>query len=155
MGRLRGFCWPCGGSCDVILFQKVGTTQCLKCVRACLKDHPCHLYVPLCAGSVPHSASAVRCASFMCFIFSTDPPQIVMCSRHKNFLKTRSRETRRKIILFILATKSSIPILGQVAYILGWLMDAIFKVLDNFFEIENIGLCIIIFSVIVYLMMTP
>ena len=85
MGRLRGFCWPCGGSCDVILFQKVGTTQCLKCVRACLKDHPCHLYVPLCAGSVPHSASAVRCASFMCFIFSTDPPQIVMCSRHKNF----------------------------------------------------------------------
>ncbi len=57
--------------------------------------------------------------------------------------------------MFILATKSSIPILGQVAYILGWLMDAIFKVLDNFFEIENIGLCIIIFTVIVYLLMTP
>lgn len=34
-------------------------------------------------------------------------------------------------------------------------MDAIFKVLDNFFEIENIGLCIIIFTVIVYLLMTP
>lgn len=57
--------------------------------------------------------------------------------------------------MFILATKSSVPILGQVAYILGWLMDGIFKFLDNFFGIENIGLCIIIFTVIVYLLMTP
>ena len=57
--------------------------------------------------------------------------------------------------MFILATKSSVPILGQVAYILGCLMDGIFKLLDNFFGIENIGLCIIIFTLIVYLLMTP
>lgn len=57
--------------------------------------------------------------------------------------------------MFILATKSSVPILGQVSYIMGWLMDAIFKVLDSFFGIENIGLCIIIFTLIVYLLMTP
>ena len=57
--------------------------------------------------------------------------------------------------MFILATKSSVPILGQVAHILGWLMDGIFKVLDGLFGIENIGLCIIIFTLIVYLLMTP
>ena len=57
--------------------------------------------------------------------------------------------------MFILATKSSMPILGQVAHILGWLMDGIFKVLDGLFGIENIGLCIIIFTLIVYLLMTP
>lgn len=57
--------------------------------------------------------------------------------------------------MYILATKSSIPILGQVADILGYLMDSIFKVLDGLFGIENIGLCIIIFTLIVYLLMTP
>lgn len=57
--------------------------------------------------------------------------------------------------MFILATKSSVPILGQIAYILGCLMDGIFKFLDKFFGIENIGLCIIIFTLIVYLLMTP
>lgn len=57
--------------------------------------------------------------------------------------------------MFILATKSSVPVLGQVAYILGRLMDGIFKVLDGLFGIENIGLCIIIFTLIVYLLMTP
>lgn len=34
-------------------------------------------------------------------------------------------------------------------------MDAIFKGLDKFFGIENIGLCIIIFTLIVYLLMMP
>ena len=62
---------------------------------------------------------------------------------------------QEEIVLYILATKTSIPILGQVAYILGLLMDAIFKVLDDFFGVENIGLCIIIFTLIVYLLMTP
>lgn len=57
--------------------------------------------------------------------------------------------------MFILATKSSIPILGPVADILGYLMDSIFKVVDGLFGIENIGLCIIIFTLIVYLLMTP
>ena len=56
--------------------------------------------------------------------------------------------------MFILATKSSVPILGQVAYILGCLMDGIFKLLDNFFGIENIftwlGMAVFLFFIIFY-----
>lgn len=55
----------------------------------------------------------------------------------------------------ILATKSSMPIIGQVASILGWIMNGIYKVLDGLFGIQNIGLCIIIFSILIYLFMTP
>ena len=55
---------------------------------------------------------------------------------------------------YLLLTKSSAPILGQIAIILGWLMDGIYIVLDKV-GIQNIGLCIIIFSVIVYALMTP
>jgi YidC/Oxa1 family membrane protein insertase len=54
-----------------------------------------------------------------------------------------------------LATKSSMPIIGQIASIMGWIMDAIFKVLDGLFGIQNLGLCIIIFSIIIYALMTP
>lgn len=55
----------------------------------------------------------------------------------------------------IVATKSSVPILGQIASILGWIMDGIFRVLDGVFGIQNIGLCIIIFTIIIYVLMTP
>lgn len=55
----------------------------------------------------------------------------------------------------IFATKSSIPILGQIAYVLGWIMDGIFRALDSLFGIQNIGLCIIIFTLLIYLLMTP
>lgn len=54
----------------------------------------------------------------------------------------------------ILATKSSTPIIGQLATIMGWIMDGIYKLL-NVFGIQNIGLCIIIFSIIIYALMTP
>ena len=54
----------------------------------------------------------------------------------------------------ILATKSSTPIIGQVAIVMGWIMNGIYKVLDMF-GIQNLGLCIIIFSIIIYLCMTP
>lgn len=54
----------------------------------------------------------------------------------------------------ILATKSSMPIIGQVASIMGWIMDGIYRVLD-LFGIQNLGLCIIIFSILIYLFMTP
>lgn len=54
----------------------------------------------------------------------------------------------------ILATKSSIPIIGQVATVMGWIMNGIYKVL-SVFGIHNLGLCIIIFSIIIYLLMTP
>ena len=45
----------------------------------------------------------------------------------------------------ILLTKSSVPIIGQVASIMGWIMDGIYRVLD-LVGIQNLGLCIIIFS---------
>lgn len=54
----------------------------------------------------------------------------------------------------LLATQSTTPIIGQVAMVLGWIMDLIYKALD-LVGIQNIGLCIIIFSIIVYALMTP
>ena len=55
----------------------------------------------------------------------------------------------------ILATKSGIPIIGQIAVVMGWIMNGIYKFLDGLFGIQNIGLCIIIFSIIIYIFMTP
>ena len=55
----------------------------------------------------------------------------------------------------ILATKSGIPIIGQVASVMGWIMNGIYKVLDGLFGIQNLGLCIIIFSIIIFALMTP
>ena len=49
----------------------------------------------------------------------------------------------------ILATKSGTPIIGQIAVVMGWIMNAIYKVLDAV-GIQNIGLCIIIFSILIY-----
>ena len=54
----------------------------------------------------------------------------------------------------ILLTKSSGAILGPVATLLGYLMNAIFTVLDKI-GIPNIGLAIILFVIIIYLLMMP
>ena len=54
----------------------------------------------------------------------------------------------------ILATKSGTPIIGKIAVVMGWIMNAIYKVLDMV-GIQNLGLCIIIFSILIYLCMTP
>jgi YidC/Oxa1 family membrane protein insertase len=54
----------------------------------------------------------------------------------------------------ILASKSGTPIIGQIAVVMGWIMNAIYKVLDMV-GIQNLGLCIIIFSILIYLCMTP
>lgn len=54
----------------------------------------------------------------------------------------------------ILATKSGTPIIGQIAVVMGWIMNAIYKVLDMV-GIQNLGFCIIIFSILIYLCMTP
>ena len=54
----------------------------------------------------------------------------------------------------ILATKSGTPIIGQLATVMGWIMDGIYKLL-NIFGIQNIGLFIIIFSILIYDIMTP
>ena len=55
----------------------------------------------------------------------------------------------------ILLTQSGTPIIGQVAWLLGKLMDGIFNVLSSAFGIENIGLCIILFTIIIYTFMIP
>ena len=55
----------------------------------------------------------------------------------------------------ILLTQSTTPIIRQVAWLLGKLMDGIFNVLSSAFGIENIGLCIILFTIIIYTFMIP
>ena len=55
----------------------------------------------------------------------------------------------------ILATKSTTPIIGQLATLMGYIMDGIYRALNGLFGIQNLGLCIIIFSIIIYLLMTP
>lgn len=55
----------------------------------------------------------------------------------------------------ILATKSGVPIIGQIASVMGWIMNGIYKMLDGLFGIQNLGLCIIIFSIIIFALMTP
>lgn len=55
----------------------------------------------------------------------------------------------------ILLTQSTTPIIGQVAWLLGKLMDGIFNVLSSAFGIKNIGLCIILFTIIIYTFMIP
>jgi len=54
----------------------------------------------------------------------------------------------------ILLTQSTTPIIGQVAWLLGKVMNAIFNLLSNL-GIENIGLCIILFTIVIYTFMIP
>lgn len=55
---------------------------------------------------------------------------------------------------FILMTKSTTFIIGPIATLLGYIMDAIFMV-TNLFGVINIGMGIIIFTIIVKLLMMP
>lgn len=55
----------------------------------------------------------------------------------------------------IIATKSTTPIIGQLATVMGWIMTGIYNVLNGLFGVQNIGLCIIIFSIVIYALMTP
>lgn len=54
----------------------------------------------------------------------------------------------------VLLTQYQGSILGPVAKILGLLMNGIFNVLDSI-GIPNIGLCIIIFTIVIYALLTP
>ena len=55
----------------------------------------------------------------------------------------------------ILLTQNGTPIIGDVAKLMGWIMNALFNFLDGVFGIQNIGLCIILFTIIIYLLMLP
>lgn len=54
----------------------------------------------------------------------------------------------------ILLTQNTTPIIGQVAWLLGKIMNGIFYVID-FIGIPNIGLAIILFTIVVNLLMMP
>ncbi|MCD8157087.1 MAG: YidC/Oxa1 family membrane protein insertase [Clostridiales bacterium] len=56
--------------------------------------------------------------------------------------------------LFLL-TQNSNAILGPIAKVLGWIMNGIYVILDDFLNIQNIALTIIIFTVAIYLCMLP
>lgn len=55
---------------------------------------------------------------------------------------------------FILLTQNSTPIFKYVVWLLGLIMNAIFELL-NFVGIPNIGLSIILFTIVIYLLMMP
>ncbi len=54
----------------------------------------------------------------------------------------------------MLLTKSNTIIIGQVATLLGLLMNAIFSFTDGVFGISNIGVCIILFTLVIYALLT-
>ena len=54
----------------------------------------------------------------------------------------------------MLLTKSSTFIIGPVANLLGYIMNAIFWLQEQI-GIPNIGLCIILFTIVIYLLLTP
>ena len=50
----------------------------------------------------------------------------------------------------VLLTKSTMPIVNWVAEVLGWMMNGIYSI-----GVHNLGLCIIIFTLVIYAFMTP
>jgi YidC/Oxa1 family membrane protein insertase len=55
----------------------------------------------------------------------------------------------------LILTQYSGKILGPIAKLLGYLMNGIYLFLDKVFHVQNIGLCIILFTLIIYLCMLP
>ena len=45
------------------------------------------------------------------------------------------------------------PIIHQIAWLLGKLMNGIYNIMDGVFGVQNIGVCIIIFTIIIYTLM--
>ena len=58
-------------------------------------------------------------------------------------------------MLGLLATQDTGKLLGPIAKLLGWIMNAIFNLMDSLFGVQNIGLSIILFTVVVYMCMLP
>ena len=54
-----------------------------------------------------------------------------------------------------MATQHTGFILGPIAKLLGWIMNAIFNLMDSVFGIQNVGLSIILFTIVVYMCMLP
>jgi YidC/Oxa1 family membrane protein insertase len=58
-------------------------------------------------------------------------------------------------LLGLLATQHSGFLLGPIAKLLGWVMDAIFNLMDSLFNVQNVGLSIILFTIVIYMFMLP
>ena len=58
-------------------------------------------------------------------------------------------------MLGLLATQHTGAILGPVAKLLGWIMNAIFNLMDSLFNVQNVGLSIILFTIVIYMCMLP
>ncbi len=58
-------------------------------------------------------------------------------------------------MLGLLATQDQGAILGPVAKLLGVIMNTIFNIMDGLFNIQNVGLSIILFTIVVYMFMLP
>lgn len=55
----------------------------------------------------------------------------------------------------MLLTKSNMFIIGPFATLLGFIMNGIYLFLDGAFNVQNIGICIILFTALVNLLMLP
>lgn len=55
----------------------------------------------------------------------------------------------------IILTQYSGKILGPIARLIGSIMDYLYMFLDNVFGIQNIGICIILFTFIIYMFLLP
>lgn len=55
----------------------------------------------------------------------------------------------------ILMTQVGTPIIGQAAWLLGKIMDGIYRVMNNVFGVQNIGVCIILLTIVIYTLMIP
>ena len=45
--------------------------------------------------------------------------------------------------------------LGPIAKVLGWIMEVVYNFMYNTFGIENVGLSIIILTIVIYTLMLP
>ena len=52
-------------------------------------------------------------------------------------------------------TKSNVFIIGPVATLLGFIINALYLFLSGAFNIQNIGLCIILFTIVINVLMLP
>lgn len=55
----------------------------------------------------------------------------------------------------IILTQYSGKIIGPIAKLIGYIMNYLYMFLDNVFGIQNIGICIILFTIIIYMAMIP
>lgn len=56
---------------------------------------------------------------------------------------------------YILLTQYSGKIIGPVAKLIGYIMNYLYMFLDKVFGVQNIGICIILFTFIIYMLLLP